>query len=50
MHAGASEGKNGMAAIHAGLSGTGKTTLSNTGYPVADVKSIEIVRWMMNRS
>lgn len=36
MHAGASEGKGGATAIHAGLSGTGKTTLSNTGYPVAD--------------
>ncbi len=36
MHAGASEGTNGASAIHAGLSGTGKTTLSNTGYPVAD--------------
>lgn len=36
MHAGASEGNGGRAAIHAGLSGTGKTTLSNTGFPVAD--------------
>ncbi|MBU0553558.1 phosphoenolpyruvate carboxykinase (ATP) [Myxococcota bacterium] len=36
MHAGASEGTTGLSAIHAGLSGTGKTTLSNTGYPVAD--------------
>jgi len=36
MHAGASEGEGGRAAIHAGLSGTGKTTLSNTGHPVAD--------------
>ncbi len=36
MHAGASEGTTGYSAIHAGLSGTGKTTLSNTGYPVAD--------------
>ena len=36
MHAGASEGKGGLSAIHAGLSGTGKTTLSNTGHPVAD--------------
>jgi phosphoenolpyruvate carboxykinase (ATP) len=36
MHAGASEGDGGRSAIHAGLSGTGKTTLSNTGYPVAD--------------
>jgi len=36
MHAGASEGAGGRAAIHAGLSGTGKTTLSNTGFPVAD--------------
>ena len=36
MHAGASEGKQGQTAIHAGLSGTGKTTLSNTGFPVAD--------------
>ncbi len=36
MHAGASEGKMGLSAIHAGLSGTGKTTLSNTGHPVAD--------------
>jgi phosphoenolpyruvate carboxykinase (ATP) len=36
MHAGASEGDGGKAAIHAGLSGTGKTTLSNTGHPVAD--------------
>ena len=36
MHAGASEGTSGLSAIHAGLSGTGKTTLSNTGYPVAD--------------
>jgi phosphoenolpyruvate carboxykinase (ATP) len=36
MHAGASEGRTGVSAIHAGLSGTGKTTLSNTGYPVAD--------------
>jgi phosphoenolpyruvate carboxykinase (ATP) len=36
MHAGASEGVNADAAIHAGLSGTGKTTLSNTGSPVAD--------------
>ncbi len=36
MHAGASEGDGGRAAIHAGLSGTGKTTLSNTGHPVAD--------------
>ena len=36
MHAGASEGEGGRAAIHAGLSGTGKTTLSNTGFPVAD--------------
>lgn len=36
MHAGASEGETGRSAIHAGLSGTGKTTLSNTGHPVAD--------------
>lgn len=36
MHAGASEGETGLSAIHAGLSGTGKTTLSNTGHPVAD--------------
>ncbi|HIA01210.1 MAG TPA: phosphoenolpyruvate carboxykinase (ATP) [Myxococcales bacterium] len=36
MHAGASEGETGLSAIHAGLSGTGKTTLSNTGFPVAD--------------
>lgn len=36
MHAGASEGEGGRTAIHAGLSGTGKTTLSNTGFPVAD--------------
>ncbi|MBV71672.1 MAG: phosphoenolpyruvate carboxykinase (ATP) [Myxococcales bacterium] len=36
MHAGASEGNGGLSAIHAGLSGTGKTTLSNTGFPVAD--------------
>ena len=36
MHAGASEGTTGRSAIHAGLSGTGKTTLSNTGHPVAD--------------
>lgn len=36
MHAGASEGEGGRSAIHAGLSGTGKTTLSNTGHPVAD--------------
>jgi phosphoenolpyruvate carboxykinase (ATP) len=36
MHAGASEGDSGRCAIHAGLSGTGKTTLSNTGHPVAD--------------
>ncbi len=36
MHAGASEGKGGRSCIHAGLSGTGKTTLSNTGFPVAD--------------
>ncbi len=36
MHAGASEGDAGHSAIHAGLSGTGKTTLSNTGHPVAD--------------
>jgi phosphoenolpyruvate carboxykinase (ATP) len=36
MHAGASEGNTGLSAIHAGLSGTGKTTLSNTGFPVAD--------------
>lgn len=36
MHAGASEGESGASALHAGLSGTGKTTLSNTGYPVAD--------------
>ncbi|MEZ4432388.1 MAG: phosphoenolpyruvate carboxykinase (ATP) [bacterium] len=36
MHAGASEGEGGKTAIHAGLSGTGKTTLSNTGHPVAD--------------
>lgn len=36
MHAGASEGRSGLSAIHAGLSGTGKTTLSNTGHPVAD--------------
>lgn len=36
MHAGASEGTSGLSAVHAGLSGTGKTTLSNTGHPVAD--------------
>ena len=36
MHAGVSEGTEGLSAIHAGLSGTGKTTLSNTGHPVAD--------------
>jgi len=36
MHAGSSEGKTGASAIHAVLSGTGKTTLSNTGNPVAD--------------
>jgi phosphoenolpyruvate carboxykinase (ATP) len=36
MHAGASEGAGGDSALHAGLSGTGKTTLSNTGFPVAD--------------
>ena len=36
MHAGASEGEGGLSAIHAGLSGTGKTTLSNTGHLVAD--------------
>jgi phosphoenolpyruvate carboxykinase (ATP) len=36
MHAGVSEGDTGLTAIHAGLSGTGKTTLSNTGHPVAD--------------
>jgi phosphoenolpyruvate carboxykinase (ATP) len=36
MHAGASEGSGGRSALHAGLSGTGKTTLSNTGFPVAD--------------
>lgn len=36
MHAGASEGETGLSAVHAGLSGTGKTTLSNTGHPVAD--------------
>ncbi|HMV66909.1 MAG TPA: phosphoenolpyruvate carboxykinase (ATP) [Myxococcota bacterium] len=36
MHAGASEGRTGLSALHAGLSGTGKTTLSNTGFPVAD--------------
>lgn len=36
MHAGASEGTTGLSALHAGLSGTGKTTLSNTGFPVAD--------------
>ncbi len=36
MHAGCSEGDGGLSAIHAGLSGTGKTTLSNTGHPVAD--------------
>ncbi|MFN3202280.1 MAG: phosphoenolpyruvate carboxykinase (ATP) [Bradymonadia bacterium] len=36
MHAGASEGNTGLSAVHAGLSGTGKTTLSNTGHPVAD--------------
>ncbi|MCB9521899.1 MAG: phosphoenolpyruvate carboxykinase (ATP) [Myxococcales bacterium] len=36
MHAGASEGEGGLSAVHAGLSGTGKTTLSNTGFPVAD--------------
>ena len=36
MHAGASEGRSGLSAIHAGHSGTGKTTLSNTGHPVAD--------------
>ncbi len=36
MHAGASEGQGGRSCIHAGLSGTGKTTLSNTGFPVAD--------------
>ncbi len=36
MHAGCSEGTSGASAIHAGLSGTGKTTLSNTGHPVAD--------------
>ena len=36
MHAGASEGEGGRSCIHAGLSGTGKTTLSNTGFPVAD--------------
>lgn len=36
MHAGCSEGTTGASALHAGLSGTGKTTLSNTGYPVAD--------------
>ncbi len=36
MHAGCSEGSTGESALHAGLSGTGKTTLSNTGNPVAD--------------
>jgi phosphoenolpyruvate carboxykinase (ATP) len=36
MHAGSSEGETGLSAVHAGLSGTGKTTLSNTGHPVAD--------------
>jgi len=36
LHAGASDGDAGLCAIHAGLSGTGKTVLSNTGIPVAD--------------
>jgi phosphoenolpyruvate carboxykinase (ATP) len=44
MHAGASEGRSGRSAIHAGLSGTGKTTLSNTGFPVADDQIVVEVR------
>ena len=44
MHAGASEGRGGRSAIHAGLSGTGKTTLSNTGFPVADDQIIVDLR------